>query len=105
MLLGCLLSCPLIDVLFVVWGRFHLVVVKVFPELRVLRKLAQRKHFPAVNWNISFSKYIRRLTCIQIYSNEGHAFGVKSDVPCISGTMTLASPMADKPVSLFLGGR
>ena len=24
-----------------------------------LRKLAQRKHFPAINWNISFSKYIR----------------------------------------------
>jgi hypothetical protein len=21
--------------------------------------LAQRKHFPAINWNISFSKYIR----------------------------------------------
>ena len=29
----------------------------VFP--RFLRKLAQRKHFPAINWNISFSKYIR----------------------------------------------
>eukprot|EP00439_Symbiodinium_sp_Y106_P062637 s2455_g9.t1 len=25
------------------------------------QKLAQRKHFPAVNWNISFSKYIRIL--------------------------------------------
>lgn len=24
-----------------------------------IRKLAQRKHFPAINWNISFSKYIR----------------------------------------------
>jgi V-type H+-transporting ATPase subunit A len=26
------------------------------------KKLAQRKHFPSVNWNISFSKYIRTLT-------------------------------------------
>merc|ERR1711881_186840 len=25
------------------------------------KKLAQRKHFPSVNWNISFSKYIRTL--------------------------------------------
>merc|ERR1712084_214454 len=25
------------------------------------KKLAQRKHFPSVNWNISFSKYIRVL--------------------------------------------
>merc|ERR1711879_1137236 len=25
------------------------------------KKLAQRKHFPSVNWNISFSKYIRIL--------------------------------------------
>merc|ERR1719357_1666520 len=27
----------------------------------VSKKLAQRKHFPSVNWNISFSKYIRIL--------------------------------------------
>merc|ERR1711990_33293 len=25
------------------------------------KKLAQRKHFPSINWNISFSKYIRIL--------------------------------------------
>merc|ERR1711918_204058 len=25
------------------------------------KKLAQRKHFPSVNWNVSFSKYIRTL--------------------------------------------
>merc|ERR1711896_12145 len=25
------------------------------------KKLAQRKHFPSINWNISFSKYIRTL--------------------------------------------
>ena len=25
------------------------------------KKLAQRKHFPSINWNISFSKYIRVL--------------------------------------------
>eukprot|EP00913_Durusdinium_trenchii_P029039 g27228.t1 len=32
-------------------------IVQVFWGLD--KKLAQRKHFPAVNWNISFSKYIR----------------------------------------------
>ena len=26
------------------------------------KKLAQRKHFPSVNWNISFSKYDRILS-------------------------------------------
>merc|ERR1719305_1404711 len=25
------------------------------------KKLAQRKHFPSVNWNISFSKYVKTL--------------------------------------------
>ncbi|CAK9088087.1 unnamed protein product [Durusdinium trenchii] len=34
-------------------------IVQVFWGLD--KKLAQRKHFPAVNWNISFSKYIRVL--------------------------------------------
>merc|ERR1712124_37781 len=34
-------------------------IVQVFWGLD--RKLAQRKHFPSVNWNISFSKYIRIL--------------------------------------------
>ncbi|CAE7520846.1 vapA [Symbiodinium pilosum] len=34
-------------------------IVQVFWGLD--KKLAQRKHFPAVNWNISFSKYIRIL--------------------------------------------
>merc|ERR1712084_86588 len=36
------------------WG-----IVQVFWGLD--KKLAQRKHFPSVNWNISFSKYIRIL--------------------------------------------
>merc|ERR1712025_941265 len=35
-------------------------IVQVFWGLD--KKLAQRKHFPSVNWNISFSKYIRTLT-------------------------------------------
>lgn len=35
-------------------------IVQVFWGLD--KKLAQRKHFPSVNWNISFSKYIRVLT-------------------------------------------
>merc|ERR1711904_253960 len=34
-------------------------IVQVFCGLD--KKLAQRKHFPSVNWNISFSKYIRVL--------------------------------------------
>merc|ERR1719454_1954197 len=34
-------------------------IVQVFWGLD--KKLAQRKHFPSVNWNISFSKYIRTL--------------------------------------------
>merc|ERR1711972_247240 len=34
-------------------------IVQVFWGLD--RKLAQRKHFPSINWNISFSKYIRIL--------------------------------------------
>merc|ERR1711972_1266126 len=34
-------------------------IVQVFWGLD--KKLAQRKHFPSVNWNISFSKYIRLL--------------------------------------------
>merc|ERR1719191_2470971 len=34
-------------------------IVQVFSGLD--KKLAQRKHFPSVNWNISFSKYIRIL--------------------------------------------
>merc|ERR1712061_933885 len=34
-------------------------IVQVFWGLD--KKLAQRKHFPSVNWNISFSKYIRVL--------------------------------------------
>lgn len=34
-------------------------IVQVFWGLD--KKLAQRKHFPAVNWNISFSKYIKSL--------------------------------------------
>merc|ERR1711879_1125756 len=34
-------------------------IVQVFWGLN--KKLAQRKHFPSVNWNISFSKYIRIL--------------------------------------------
>lgn len=35
-------------------------IVQVFWGLD--KKLAQRKHFPSVNWNISFSKYDRDLT-------------------------------------------
>jgi V-type H+-transporting ATPase subunit A len=34
-------------------------IVQVFWGLD--KKLAQRKHFPSINWNISFSKYIRTL--------------------------------------------
>merc|ERR1719498_1222996 len=34
-------------------------IVQVFWGLD--KKLAQRKHFPSVNWNISFSKYIKTL--------------------------------------------
>merc|ERR1711862_934359 len=34
-------------------------IVQVFWGLD--KKLAQRKHFPSINWNISFSKYIRIL--------------------------------------------
>jgi len=34
-------------------------IVQVFWGLD--KKLAQRKHFPSINWNISFSKYIRVL--------------------------------------------
>merc|ERR1711975_147641 len=34
-------------------------IVQVFWGLN--KKLAQRKHFPSINWNISFSKYIRIL--------------------------------------------
>merc|ERR1712174_91439 len=34
-------------------------IVQVFWGLD--KKLAQRKHFPSVNWNISYSKYIRVL--------------------------------------------
>merc|ERR1712112_458165 len=34
-------------------------IVQVFWGLD--KKLAQRKHFPAINWNISFSKYTRTL--------------------------------------------
>jgi len=34
-------------------------IVQVFWGLD--KKLAQRKHFPSVNWNISFSKYLRTL--------------------------------------------
>mmetsp|Transcript_157175 Transcript_157175/g.286189 ORF Transcript_157175/g.286189 Transcript_157175/m.286189 type:complete len:604 (-) Transcript_157175:155-1966(-) len=37
-----------------------LAIVQVFWGLD--KKLAQRKHFPSVNWNISFSKYITVLT-------------------------------------------
>merc|ERR1712066_333443 len=37
-----------------------LAIVQVFWGLD--KKLAQRKHFPSVNWNISFSKYIAVLT-------------------------------------------
>merc|ERR1711990_543912 len=36
-----------------------LTIVQVFWGLD--KKLAQRKHFPSINWNISFSKYIRVL--------------------------------------------
>ncbi|CEM16492.1 unnamed protein product [Vitrella brassicaformis CCMP3155] len=36
-----------------------LAIVQVFWGLD--KKLAQRKHFPSVNWNISFSKYLRTL--------------------------------------------
>jgi hypothetical protein len=31
------------------------------PRLRPSRKLAQRKHFPSVNWNVSYSKYMKTL--------------------------------------------
>merc|ERR1712118_123574 len=34
-------------------------IVQVFWGLD--KKLAQRKHFPSINWTISFSKYIRTL--------------------------------------------
>ncbi len=34
-------------------------IVQVFWGLD--KKLAQRKHFPSVNWNISYSKYMRVL--------------------------------------------
>merc|ERR1712085_244798 len=40
-------------------GSATLSIVQVFWGLD--KKLAQRKHFPSVNWNISFSKYIRIL--------------------------------------------
>merc|ERR1711907_770847 len=41
----------------VTWATLS--IVQVFWGLD--KKLAQRKHFPSVNWNISFSKYIRIL--------------------------------------------
>lgn len=41
-------------------------IVQVFWGLD--KKLAQRKHFPSVNWNISFSKYDRVLT--EYYNRE-----------------------------------
>lgn len=40
-------------------------IVQVFWGLD--KKLAQRKHFPSVNWNISYSKYVKVLK--QYYSN------------------------------------
>merc|ERR1712151_809236 len=44
-------------------------IVQVFWGLD--KKLAQRKHFPSVNWNISFSKYIRVLEpFFDKYDNE-----------------------------------
>merc|ERR1712125_251030 len=44
-------------------------IVQVFWGLD--KKLAQRKHFPSVNWNISFSKYIRILEpYFQKYDDE-----------------------------------
>lgn len=44
-------------------------IVQVFWGLD--KKLAQRKHFPSVNWNISFSKYIRVLeTYFEHYDPE-----------------------------------
>jgi len=44
-------------------------IVQVFWGLD--KKLAQRKHFPSVNWNISFSKYIRILEpYFQEYDSE-----------------------------------
>lgn len=36
------------------------------------KKLAERKHFPAVNWQISFSKYIRFLE--QFYEEKFSEF-------------------------------
>merc|ERR1712113_472138 len=47
-----------------------LAIVQVFWGLD--KKLAQRKHFPSVNWNISFSKYIRALEAHMEQSAEGY---------------------------------
>ncbi|ELP84952.1 V-type atpase subunit, putative, partial [Entamoeba invadens IP1] len=45
-------------------------IVQVFWGLD--KKLAQRKHFPSVNWNISFSKYIKILE--QYYNSKDDEF-------------------------------
>merc|ERR1712107_804396 len=45
------------------------------------KKLAQRKHFPSVNWNISFSKYIRILEpYFEKYDSEYATLQQKDDL-------------------------
>ena len=37
--------------------HIYIIIFQVFWGLD--KKLAQRKHFPSINWNISYSKYMR----------------------------------------------
>ena len=58
----------------------------VFP--RFLRKLAQRKHFPAINWNISFSKYIRSRAFKVLHSLICRVQAAEKEYfPCIFGLL------------------
>jgi len=57
-----------------------LAIVQVFWGLD--KKLAQKKHFPSVNWNISFSKYERALK--KYWSNQEDLF--LRDIPELVGT-------------------
>jgi V-type H+-transporting ATPase subunit A len=49
--MGHSVNCYVLNVFFLVWQVFW----------GLDKKLAQRKHFPSVNWLISYSKYMRAL--------------------------------------------
>jgi hypothetical protein len=75
-------------------------IVQVFWGLD--KKLAQRKHFPSVNWNISYSKYLKALNTYYQGACARRAWGAHVELtPVGAQSRALSSPSWCRPCARF----